>query len=282
MSQSTVTGRDHHARWKGRMYAKVFASLFEGSFYGAGPIRYAVWIYLLAKANADGIVSCNTKALSGTLGCSQEEVAEALAWLQSPDAESRNPDHEGRRIEALSPYEYAILNYAYYRDLKTREMERENARERQKRRRSRLSQMSRQSDKEVPPEVASTTEGEQPSAPIVAAVVPVKAKSWSTEACEDWSEFSGGVAPGGKIGAALKPLVAKVARERNLDERTAWERIRPHWRAFCQSPARKFGPHSFAENPRQVFEAATNGGKPTVGEIALRELEAARAARGAE
>lgn len=97
---------------------------------------------------------------------------------------------------------------------------------------------------------------EQPSAPAVAALVPttVKAKSWSTEAGEDWQEFSGGVASFGRIGKALRPLVEKVMRERGMDEAAAWAAIRPYWRRFCESDERRFGPQAFAENPRRVVE----------------------------
>lgn len=116
--------------------------------------------------------------------------------------------------------------------------------------------------------------GEPPFEPpaVTAALVPVKAKSWTAEACEDWSEFSGGVAPGGKIGAALKPLVAKVAREKGWDEATAWSKIRPYWRKFCESDERRFGPHAFAENPRRVIDG---GGKKDGYEQLLEDVERA-------
>jgi hypothetical protein len=245
------------------MYVKVFASLFEGSFYGAGAVRYAVWVYLLAKANPDGIVSCNVQAVSGAIGCSSTDVSEALAWLQAPDDKSRNPAHEGRRIEAVSPYEFLLLNYEYYRGLKTREMEREGARERQRRHRHDASQKSRTSrQEEEEKDVDVKKEGENvnglPATPVSKSVALVKAPSWTAEACEDWTEGTGGTAPGGRIGKALKPFVERLARDKGLTFEATWLAVRPWWKKFCASEDVKFGPQAFAENPRRVLPRASS------------------------
>jgi uncharacterized protein YdaU (DUF1376 family) len=67
---------------------------------------------------------------------------------------------------------------------------------------------------------------------------PDGAGSWSREACDDWIEFRGGTAPGGRIGKALKPLV----------DQHAWLRVRVAWRRYlAETPGRYVKPERFAE-----------------------------------
>lgn len=238
------------------MYVKVFASLFEGSFYGAGPVRYAVWVYLLAKSNPDGIVSCNARACAAAIGCSEKDVTEALEWLASPDSESRNEEHEGRRIERVSPYEFFILNYEHYRKLKTREMERDGARVRKQRERERKSQksqmsrMSRQEEKDEKREIEGTTD----SSPIGSALVPVKAKSWNADAAALWNDAAGGAYPPARMGKELKPLVEQVRQKHGLaSDADAWDRIRESFIAFAGGPKAQYGVKYFVTNPKAAL-----------------------------
>ena len=68
--------------------------------------------------------------------------------------------------------------------------------------------------------------------PIVAEVV-----SWSREACDDWIARFGGTAPGGRIGAALAPLV----------KAHGWPSVREAWRSYlAQTDAQYASPQRFA------------------------------------
>lgn len=60
---------------------------------------------------------------------------------------------------------------------------------------------------------------------------------WNQQACEDWIERFNGTAPGGRIGKALKPLVAKHS----------WEAVRPAWKRYLESSEPEFvSPEKFA------------------------------------
>lgn len=80
-------------------------------------------------------------------------------------------------------------------------------------------------------------------------LVPVE-KPWSAEACEDWSEAFQGVAHGGKIGSALKPLVQKLG----------WPTVRPAWRAYLAgTEARYASPADFAAKPGPWLNTVSRG-----------------------
>lgn len=65
---------------------------------------------------------------------------------------------------------------------------------------------------------------------------------------------TGGVPPAGRIVKALRPLIDQVAESKGLTIADTWSRIRPYWQKFCSSRGAKFGPESFAQNPKQVIE----------------------------
>lgn len=67
-------------------------------------------------------------------------------------------------------------------------------------------------------------------------LLPGDTSAWSREACDDWHEATGGTAPGGRIGRALKPLVTAHG----------WDVVRPVWRRFLASKDAKFGAEYFA------------------------------------
>lgn len=83
--------------------------------------------------------------------------------------------------------------------------------------------------------------------------IATRAASWTSEACDDWTTGTGGTAPGGRIGKALKPLLARVASEKGITLEEAWSKVRPFWQRFCGSDDVKFGPQAFADNPRRVL-----------------------------
>ena len=67
--------------------------------------------------------------------------------------------------------------------------------------------------------------------------VAVLGHNWSKDACDDWIERFGGTAPGGRIGKALKPLIAKYG----------WELIRPVWQKYLREEKPEFAnPQDFA------------------------------------
>lgn len=73
-----------------------------------------VWVTMLLMADRDGIVEASVPGLADRARVSVDKTRQALKRFQEPDADSRTPDHEGRRIEVIRGG-WHILNYDHYR-----------------------------------------------------------------------------------------------------------------------------------------------------------------------
>jgi hypothetical protein len=78
-----------------------------------------VWITMLLKADKDGQVLSTIPGLVRAAALKRPQVESALAVLLAPDADSRTPDNEGRRIEVIEGG-WRILNSQKYRELRTK------------------------------------------------------------------------------------------------------------------------------------------------------------------
>lgn len=119
-------------------FAKVFASLWEGTLYGQGAAQL-VFVYLLANCDASGVVDVTPQVIAGATGFDLEVVREALRKLEAEDPESRTPDEGGRRIVLLDEHRswgWRVVNFAAYRARLNEEERRAAARERMRRVRS--------------------------------------------------------------------------------------------------------------------------------------------------
>ena len=93
------------------------------------------------------------------------------------------------------------------------------------------------------------------SPPEALLMVVAPTKTPTAEACEDWAEFLG-TAPGGRIGAALKPLWM----------RHGWDVVRLVWRDACERAASEEDPSYFTpETFARTFLARLSGPKPGAG-----------------
>jgi hypothetical protein len=72
------------------MYGKIYEQTFTGSMCGKGPVKFAVWAYIIANTKADHLIEINPKIVAHVIGCKESEVAGALKFFCSPDKESRN------------------------------------------------------------------------------------------------------------------------------------------------------------------------------------------------
>lgn len=106
------------------MFGKHFESMYEGSMYGAGVNVFAVWGYVIAKAQRSR-VELNPRKLADTLGGSVKEIEEAIGYLCKPDAESRFKEHNGRRLVKEGEFQYFVPSHEYYRSIKSEEHRRE-------------------------------------------------------------------------------------------------------------------------------------------------------------
>lgn len=120
------------------MYVKIFQRILDSSIAGNRRLRH-FFIDLLLCADPDGNVMMTNERIADRIKADPEEVKWGLAELQKPDGMSFHHEHRGRRIEPLDGHGYGwkILNYAYYRDLKTAEQLRKQTAERVKRFRER-------------------------------------------------------------------------------------------------------------------------------------------------
>jgi hypothetical protein len=99
------------------MYGKSYESMYEGSMVGAGINVFAVWNYIITKARG-GAIEVNPKLLAFTLGGTEDQVREALEFLQKPDPDSRSKVEEGRRLVRDGQFQYRIVNWERYAVIK--------------------------------------------------------------------------------------------------------------------------------------------------------------------
>jgi hypothetical protein len=95
-------------------WTKLFSSIVTSSIWVEDDATLRVWIALLAMADADGIVEGGVPGFASVARVTTDQMRAAVAKLSSPDPDSRTPDHEGRRIEAIEGG-WRILNYRAYR-----------------------------------------------------------------------------------------------------------------------------------------------------------------------
>jgi hypothetical protein len=116
------------------MYGKCFESMYEGSMIGAGLNVFAVWNYIIAK-NRSGVIEINPKLLAFTLGGKDDEaerqVVAALAFLQLPDPASRSKVEGGRRLVKEGQYQYRLVNWEHYNQIRNEADRREYNRRKQ-------------------------------------------------------------------------------------------------------------------------------------------------------
>lgn len=117
-------------------YTKIFGSLLHSTVWQAPAPTRLVWITMLVLADRDGLVEASVPGLARAANVTLEECEEALEAFLAPDKYSRTPDHDGRRIDAVRGG-WLLLNFEYYRELKSPEHIREHDAARQQRKRDR-------------------------------------------------------------------------------------------------------------------------------------------------
>ncbi len=106
------------------MYGKCFESMYEGSMIGAGINVFAVWNYIITKARG-GAVEVNPKMLAFTLGGTEKQVEDALEFLQRPDPSSRSKEEGGRRLIREGQFQYRLVNWERYQNIRNLSEKRE-------------------------------------------------------------------------------------------------------------------------------------------------------------
>jgi len=119
------------------MYGKHFERMYQGSMRGAGADVFAVWGYVISHVKGDSLVELNPEIIAFLIGMPEDRVRASIEWLTSPDAKSRNKEHEGRRLVRRGEFEYFVPSAAYYRGVKSPDDLREYNRMKQKESRER-------------------------------------------------------------------------------------------------------------------------------------------------
>lgn len=102
--------------WTAPLYAKIFASIYQGTLRGNAH-GLLVFTNLLAHADEQGVADIHPRAISQEIGLTLEETQAALDFLESPDPDSRSPEDEGRRISRIDEHRswgWFITNHAKY------------------------------------------------------------------------------------------------------------------------------------------------------------------------
>lgn len=96
----------------------MWQDMLDSSIWEEPDIVFRVWITMLLLADYDHVVRKSPYAIAKRAGRSQEEVAEALKVLESPDRRRSDPQlKDGRRIERMEDGFWLILNGEKYQEL---------------------------------------------------------------------------------------------------------------------------------------------------------------------
>lgn len=116
--------------------------MFDGTLASRGPWQALVTFQqLIVLANPDGIVDMTADAISRRTSIPLDIIELGIAELLKPDARSRTPDEEGRRIVLIDDHRdwgWQIVNHAKYQAMRNAAERREYLRVAQAERRARL------------------------------------------------------------------------------------------------------------------------------------------------
>ena len=219
------------------MYNKIFTKILDSSIWLETDSTRIVWLTLIASMDEQGFTQFASIAnLAHRARVSARAAGVAVKTLESPDKDSSDPEHEGRRIERV-PGGWMVLNSAKYRDLVTRAVAQQKTRERVARFRAKKHPVT-PSNGSVTLANGSVT----PSEAIAEADTETqqKAAPWLVSPWADWLAY--------RKERHLKPYAprgekAQLTRLESLGEHRATAAIR----------------YSMAQNWQGIFEENTNG-----------------------
>jgi hypothetical protein len=114
------------------VYVKIFGSILDSSVWDESAETRLVWITMLLMADEHGFVRGTPASLARRAVVGREQAEDALRVLEAPDPRSHTTDHEGRRIEAADGG-WVVLNYAKYREYRTRKQVKDAEKKRRQR-----------------------------------------------------------------------------------------------------------------------------------------------------
>lgn len=112
------------------MYNKLFTKILDSSIWLEPMTTRLVWLTLIAAMDEDGFAQfASVGNLAHRANVPAPATRAAVKCLESPDGDSSDPDHEGRRIERV-PGGWMVLNAPKYREMVTRLVAKEGNRRR--------------------------------------------------------------------------------------------------------------------------------------------------------
>ena len=112
------------------MYNKLFTKILDSSIWLEPSGTRIIWLTMIAAMDENGFVQFASVAnLAHRARIELAEAQAAVDCLEGPDANSSDPEHEGRRIERV-PGGWMILNAEKYREMVTRAVIQEKTRQR--------------------------------------------------------------------------------------------------------------------------------------------------------
>lgn len=99
-------------------WTKVHATLPQSSVWETDYHVRIVWTTMMALCGLDGICRLSEASVYRAANVKEEEAAEAIRILSSPDPKSKDPSNGGRRIKKVNGG-FQLLNYFKYRQVKT-------------------------------------------------------------------------------------------------------------------------------------------------------------------
>jgi hypothetical protein len=82
-------------------WTPLFSSIVTSTVWGEAPHVKIVWITILALKDKAGFVAGSVPGLARVAVVTTEQCREALAVLEGADEDSKNREHEGRRIKSV-------------------------------------------------------------------------------------------------------------------------------------------------------------------------------------
>jgi hypothetical protein len=107
----------------GQLYTRVFIQILDSSIAEDYTLRHVFEDFMKLVDWKTGQVDITREAMARRLNIPLEILNQKIKILESPDKASRDPDHDGRRLERLDEHRdwgWRILNWKKYEDMRNR------------------------------------------------------------------------------------------------------------------------------------------------------------------
>ena len=119
-------------------FGTVDKGLLASSLLDHGPLPVAIMFLITAEKDKYGVTTLNPRIVSKLLRIPLAVAEEGWNILASPDPESSNPDHEGRRLIPHGKGKWLVVSHEKYAAEHSLALKRERDREAQERHRRRV------------------------------------------------------------------------------------------------------------------------------------------------